>query len=66
MSGLAFLIALIALVVAVLAYRRTGGVQELSSRIETLSANAGPLRDKAADTLERLSDAVRQKKQDPE
>ena len=64
MTGFAVLLAILALVVAIAAYRRTGGVKELSGRIEQLSANAVPLRDKAADTLDKLSGAVRQKKED--
>lgn len=62
MSALAFLIAILALVIAVAAYRRTGGMKEVNERLEALSANVGPLREKAADKLEKLSEAVRQHK----
>ena len=64
MSALALLIAILALVVAVAAYRRTGGMRDLNQRLEVLSENVAPLRDKAADQLDKLSDAVRQHKDD--
>lgn len=64
MSGLALLVAILALAVAIAAYRRTGGMRDLNQRLESLSENVAPLRDKAADKLDKLSDVVRQHKDD--
>jgi hypothetical protein len=81
MLVITFIIALIALIIAILAYQRTGGAQELKKRVDSLSSTmeslkdrAGSglkeqgkhlasvtesLRDKTADTIDRLEKAVR-------
>jgi hypothetical protein len=66
----ALIIAIVALVFAVLAYGRTGGIQELRSQVSALGSTTeslkvkttdtlDTLRAKTADTLDRLEKAVR-------
>jgi hypothetical protein len=65
-------IAVVALIIAILAYQRTGGTAELKRKIEStvgpedakkqmesLSAMTDSLREKTADALDRLEKAVR-------
>jgi hypothetical protein len=52
MVGFTFLIALIALIVAVLAYRRTTAPREWETQIDTL-------REKTADTLAKMEKSLR-------
>ena len=55
MTILNFIIAVIALVVAVLAYQRTGGTADLKKQVELM----GSIRDKTADLLAKLEKKVR-------
>ncbi len=70
MEIVSLIVAIVALVVAVLAYARTGGIQELRSQVSALGSTTeslrvkttdtlDTLRGKTADTLERLERAVR-------
>ncbi len=52
MVGLTFLIALVALIIAVMAYRRTTAPRELETQMDAL-------RDKTADALSRMEKSVR-------
>lgn len=72
----ALIIAVVALVVAVLAYARTGGIQDLRSQVSALGSTTESLRDKTtdamdalrtrtADTLERIEKAVRGRGESP-
>ena len=67
MGTVTLIIAIVALIIAVVAYFRTGGVADLKKRVEALT-NAGEtmvskagdsLRDKTADVLGKVEDAVR-------
>ena len=67
METVALIISIVALIIALVAYSRTGGVADLKKRVETLT-NAGEtmvskasdsLRDKTADVLGKVEDAVR-------
>lgn len=53
------LIAIIALVIALLAYSRTGGTQDLRAQVGSLDSVMDALREKTANTLDRLGGAVR-------
>jgi hypothetical protein len=75
METLALIISIIALIIAVLAYYKVGGVADLKKQTEVLT-NVGEtvakatdsLRDKTADVLDRMEAAIRgveEKKQDP-
>ncbi len=72
MEGITLLIAVAALIIAILAYQRTGGTAELKRQIESatsspdlrrqvdaLIAMTDSLREKTADALDRLEKVVR-------
>ena len=72
MEAITLLIAVVALVISILAYQRTGGTAELKrmlestssstdlkKQIETLTAVTDSLREKTADALDRLEKAIR-------
>lgn len=72
MEGITLLIAVVALVLSILAYQRTGGAAELKrhfdstttsgdlkSQVEALTAIVDSLRDKTADALDRLEKTIR-------
>lgn len=72
MEAITLLISVVALVIAILAYQRTGGTAELRKRIEstlpsedlkkqidTLIVMTNSLREKTADALDRLEKVIR-------
>ena len=67
MVTVALIISIVALIIAIVAYYRTGGVAALKKQVETLTdagesmvSKAGDsLRDKTADVLGKVEDAVR-------
>jgi cell division protein FtsL len=72
MNAITLLIAVVALIIAILAYQRTGGTAELKRQLEAktssvdlkkqiddLMAMTDSLRNKTADALDRLEKAVR-------
>jgi hypothetical protein len=72
MEALTLLIAVIALIIAILAYQRTGGTADIARRIEsgvssedlkkqmaTLTTMTDALREKTADALDRLEKVIR-------
>lgn len=72
MEGITLLIAVVALIIAILAYQRTGGITELrqqleskasppdlKKQIEALGAMTEALREKTADALDRLEKMIR-------
>jgi hypothetical protein len=72
MEAITLLIAVVALILAILAYQRTGGTAELKRQIEgaasspdlkkqidALLAMTDSLREKTADALDRLEKAIR-------
>ncbi len=66
MEALTLLIALVALVIAVIAFQRTGGIKELRQKVETLSPRTELVRDRTANMLDRFGQVVRGKnKTDP-
>jgi hypothetical protein len=62
MEGITLLIAVVALIVAILAYQRTGGTAELKRHIETGSSS--PELRKQIDTLVTMTDSLREKTAD--
>ncbi len=77
MEAITLLIAVVALILSILAYQRTGGTAELKRQIEsktssldlkkemdTLAAMTDALREKTADALERLEKAIRKTEKD--
>ncbi len=61
MEALTLLIALVALVIAVIAFQRTGGIKELRQKIDTLSPRTESMRDRTAYILDRFEQVVRGK-----
>ena len=67
METVTLIIAIVALIIAIIAYYRTGGVAALKKQVETLtsagetmvSKATDSLRDKTADVLGKVEDAVR-------
>jgi uncharacterized protein YoxC len=72
MEGITLLIAVAALIIAILAYQRTGGTQDLKRHLEStsssldlkkqvdsLAAMTDALREKTADALDRLEKVIR-------
>jgi cell division protein FtsL len=72
MDAITLLIAVVALVLSILAYQRTGGTAELKRQVESttsstdlkkqmeaLMAMTDSLREKTADALDRLEKAIR-------
>jgi hypothetical protein len=58
-GGLSFIISIVALVLAYLAFQRSGGNLELKSKVEQLGITTDTMRDKLADVLSRMEKAVR-------
>lgn len=61
MEVLTLIIAVVALVIAVAAFVRTGGIRELKGQVQTLSSTTDSVRDRTADALNRLEHLVRGK-----
>jgi len=61
MEAITFMIALVALVLAAIAFARTGGVGDLRRQLETLNGRTGTAREKVADALDRLEQSIRGK-----
>lgn len=61
METLSLIIAVIALVIAVAAFRRTGGLRELKRQVQALGSTTEFVRDRTADALNRLEQLVRGK-----
>jgi hypothetical protein len=72
MEGITLLIAVVALIIAILAYQRTGGTADLKRQVESttspldlkkqvdsLAAMTDSLREKTADVLDRLEKVIR-------
>jgi predicted ATP-grasp superfamily ATP-dependent carboligase len=72
MEGITLLIAVVALIIAILAYQRTGGTADLkrqidsaassvdlTKKVESLTIMTDALREKTADALDRLEKMVR-------
>ena len=68
MAALTLIISIIALVLAVVSFRRTGGLQDIKSQINNLESIMGPLREKTANALEKMEKALRKtgKEETPE
>ena len=72
MEGITLLIAVVALIIAILAYQRTGGTADLKRQLESKTSSADlkkqidalmamtdSLREKTADALDRLEKVIR-------
>jgi len=61
MEILSLIIAVIALLIAIAAFMRTGGVSEMKRQVQALSSTTDSVRDRTADALNRLEQLVRGK-----
>ena len=66
-AGLSLIISIIALVIAYLAYTKSGGsVEEMKRKVEDLGLTTESLRSKMADALENLEKKIRGVEKKPE
>ncbi len=61
MEALTLLIALIALGIAIAAFKRTGGMEDLKRQVEGFGSKSEMARQKTADALDRLEQLIRGK-----
>ncbi len=61
MEAFTLLIALVALVIAVIAFQRTGGIKELRQEVDSLSSRTESVRGRTANMLDRFEQVVRGK-----
>jgi len=61
MEAFTLLIALVALVIAVIAFQRTGGIKELRQEVDSLSSRTESVRGRTANLLDRFEQVVRGK-----
>ena len=61
MEVFTLLIALVALVIAVIAFQRTGGIKELRQEVDSLSSRTESVRGRTANMLDRFEQLVRGK-----
>ncbi len=61
MEAFTLLIALVALVIAVIAFQRTGGIKELRQEVDSLSSKTESVRGRTANMLDRFEQVVRGK-----
>ncbi len=66
MTVLALIISIIALVIAVLAYQKAGGIRDLQEQAEALRFVADNLREKTADALDKLEKSLRKSEEKKE
>jgi len=77
MEAITLLIAVVALIISILAYQRTGGSAELKRQVESMTSSVDlkkqvdslttmtdALREKTADALERLEKVIRKAEKD--
>jgi hypothetical protein len=65
MEVFALIIALVALVVAAMAFQRSGGMKDLRDRVEGLGSRTETARERTADILGRLERRIRGKEKTP-
>lgn len=59
MEVLSLLLSIVALVLAILAYARTGGVKDLKDQVAGLGSNIDSVRGRTADALEKVERLIR-------
>jgi len=62
MEFITFVIAVVALLIAGIAFQRTGGLEELKRQVEASKFKTDGMRDRTADILDRFERVVRGKK----
>jgi len=61
MRFITFMIAVLALVIALVAFQRTGGIKDLRRQVETLASKTGSVSDQIANMLDRFERLIRGK-----
>ncbi|HLC26366.1 MAG TPA: hypothetical protein VJM80_06320 [bacterium] len=59
MEYVALLLSIISLVVAILAYARTGGIKEVKAQVSSLGTSVESVREKTADALGKVEKLIR-------
>lgn len=65
MDGITLIIALVALIIAIIAFQRTGGIKKLRQDVDNLNPRTEFVRDRTANLLNRFERAVRGKDKEP-
>lgn len=65
MEAVTLITAVVALVLAIVASMRTGGMRDLRRQLETVSVRTETARDRTADVLDRLEHLIRGKEEPP-
>lgn len=65
MEIFALVISVVALVLAIIAFMRTGGIGDLRRQMETLSSKTESARDRTADALDSLERLIRGREKPP-
>jgi|TARA_B100000315_G_C14458669_1_gene532692 hypothetical protein len=60
-----FIIAVLALVIALAAFQRTGGIEDLRRQVETLTSKTEKARDRTANLFDRFEKFIRGKENSP-
>ncbi|MFQ5897768.1 MAG: hypothetical protein ACE5JN_05920 [Candidatus Methylomirabilia bacterium] len=61
MAAVTLIIAVVALVIAILAFVRSGGIKDVRRQVEFMSGKTETARDRTADVLDRLERFIRGK-----
>jgi len=59
MKVITFMIAVLALVIALVAFQRTGGIEDLRHQVETLASKTETVRDQIANIFDRFERLIR-------
>lgn len=62
---LTFLIAVAALIIAIAAYARTGGMRDLRRQVDSITSTTEGMREKTADVLSRMERLIRGREKAP-
>lgn len=65
MVGITLIISVVALVLAVIAFQRTGGIKELRQQVANLSSKTDTVRDRSANLLNKFERMLRGKDKPP-
>ncbi len=65
MVGITLIISVVALVLAVIAFQRTGGIKELRQQVANLSSKTDTVRDRSANLLNKFERILRGKDKPP-
>ncbi|MDY6854905.1 MAG: hypothetical protein SWO11_09420 [Thermodesulfobacteriota bacterium] len=64
MSALVFIISVVALIFAIVAFRRTGGMTEIKDDINSLDSITNSFRERTANALEKMENVLRKEEKE--